>query len=162
MCRTQHLALNLMQLISAHWSRQSRSIWRALLSSSRSTLPPKLVLPANLLGSCCLAFFSMIWTYSFKSSINVLNRTSPSTEPCGTLLAAYWIQFHWPPFSGLGQTVFHPTKGASTEAWAAIYYIRMLWGTVARLFEVWMDTIHSLSLMSYSLPNVESYHISEP
>ncbi|RMC07426.1 hypothetical protein DUI87_16894 [Hirundo rustica rustica] len=43
MCKTQHLALlNLMQLASVHQSSMSRSLCRAFLPSSRSTLPIEL------------------------------------------------------------------------------------------------------------------------
>ncbi|KAM9656645.1 uncharacterized protein ACIBXB_008917 isoform 1-T1 [Morphnus guianensis] len=78
-CRTWHLALlNLIQLASAHRSSLSRSLCRAFLPSSRSTLPPNLVSSANLLR--------VHSNPSSKSSIKILNRTGPSTEPWGTPL----------------------------------------------------------------------------
>lgn len=47
---TWHSALlNLTWQVSVHWSSMSRSLWRPLLSSSRSTLPLNSVSPANLL-----------------------------------------------------------------------------------------------------------------
>ncbi|KAM9656072.1 uncharacterized protein ACIBXB_008597 [Morphnus guianensis] len=78
-CRTRHLALlNLIQLASAHPSSLSRSLCRAFLPSSRSTLPPNLVSSANLLTVHSIPLS--------KSLIKTLNRMGPNTEPWGTPL----------------------------------------------------------------------------
>ncbi|KAK4825193.1 hypothetical protein QYF61_025121 [Mycteria americana] len=78
-CSTQHLALlNLIQLALAHRSSLSRSLCRAFLPSSRSTLPHNLVSSANLLRVHSIP--------SSRSLIKLLNRTGPKTEPCGTPL----------------------------------------------------------------------------
>ncbi|KAK4807043.1 hypothetical protein QYF61_018384 [Mycteria americana] len=78
-CRTLHLALlNLIQLTSAHRSSLSRSLCRAFLPSSRSTLPHNLVSSANLLRVHSIP--------SSRSLIKILNRTGPNTEPWGTPL----------------------------------------------------------------------------
>ncbi|KAK4827132.1 hypothetical protein QYF61_014526 [Mycteria americana] len=78
-CRTLHLALlNLIQLTSAHPSSLSRSLCRAFLASSRSTLPHNLVSSANLLRVHSIP--------SSRSLIKILNRTGPNTEPWGTPL----------------------------------------------------------------------------
>ncbi|KAK4828313.1 hypothetical protein QYF61_025325 [Mycteria americana] len=76
---TQHLALlNLTQLVLAHPSSLSRSLCRAFLPSSRSTLPHNLVSSANLLRVHLIP--------SPRSLIKILNRTGPDTEPWGTPL----------------------------------------------------------------------------
>ncbi|CAM9960428.1 unnamed protein product, partial [Bubo scandiacus] len=66
-CSTRHLALlKLMQLALAHHSSLSRSLCRASLPLSRSTLPPNLVSSANLLRVHSIP--------SSRSSIKMLNR----------------------------------------------------------------------------------------
>ncbi|KAK4811045.1 hypothetical protein QYF61_015749 [Mycteria americana] len=78
-CRTLHLALlNPIQLTSAHRSSLSRSLCRAFLPSSRSTLPHNLVSSANLLRVHSIP--------SSRSLIKILNKTGPKTEPWGTSL----------------------------------------------------------------------------
>jgi len=78
-CRTWHLALlNLIQLTLAHRSSLSRSLCRAFLPPSRSTLPPSLVSSASLLREHSVP--------SSRSLIKTLNNTGPETEPWGTLL----------------------------------------------------------------------------
>ncbi|KAK4819900.1 hypothetical protein QYF61_014635 [Mycteria americana] len=78
-CRIRHLALlNLIQLASAHRSSLSRSLCRAFLPSSRSTLLPNLVSSENFLRVCSIP--------SSRSLIKILNKTGPNTDPWGTPL----------------------------------------------------------------------------
>jgi len=74
--QVQHLTLwKLIQLASAHRFSLSRSLCRAFLPWSRSTLPPNLVSSANLLREHSIP--------SFRSLIKMLNKTGPKTEPWG-------------------------------------------------------------------------------
>ena len=73
-----------------HRSSLSRSLCSALLPSGRSTLPPSLVSSANLLRVHSIP--------SSRSSMKMLNRSSPSTEPWGTPLVT-GHQLHSTPLS---------------------------------------------------------------
>ncbi|KAK4813337.1 hypothetical protein QYF61_026500 [Mycteria americana] len=82
--------VDLIQLALAHRSSLSRSLCRAFLPSSRSTLPHNLVSSANLLR-----------VHSIPSSwslIRILNRTGPNTEPWGTSLVTGY-QLDLTPFT---------------------------------------------------------------
>ena len=88
---TRHLALlNHIQLALAHRSSLSRSLCRAFLPSSRSTLPPNLVLSAN--------FLRVHSNPSPRSLIKILNRTGPNTKPWGTPLVT-GRQLDFTPFT---------------------------------------------------------------
>jgi len=64
--------------VSLHedFSSLSMSLWKTTLSSSILTVPPTLVLPANLLRVCS--------TLSSTSSMTMLNSFDPSISPWGT------------------------------------------------------------------------------
>jgi len=70
--------LNVIPFTSAQRSNLSRSLWGASLPSGRSTLPPSLVSSANLLKVHSIPLS--------RSSVKILNKTCPSTDPWGTPL----------------------------------------------------------------------------
>ena len=105
-----------------------RSLCSALLPSGRSTLPPSLVLSANLLRVHSIP--------SSRSLIKMLKRSGPSIEPWGTLLvtghlldltpltATHWA---WPSSQCFTQRSVHPSR-----PWATSFSTRMLEGTVSK------------------------------
>jgi len=139
--QTCHLVfLKLIQLVSAHQSRLSVSICRAFLSSNRWTLPPNLTSTANLLRAQSIP--------QFRSSVNILNQTGPSSDHCGTPLmtrcqldltpftTTFWA---WPSRQPLSREDY-----TSVSLWLLAYPGEFCGRQSQSFTKVWVDYIPSL------------------
>lgn len=117
-CWSQYLALlNLIQLMSAHLSSLSESLYRGL------------ELPANLMR--------MQQIPSARSFIKILNKTSPKPESWGTPLVPGW-QLDLTPFTTMLwiwqlSHFFNQCSVHSSKPWAASFPRRMLWEIVSNI-----------------------------
>ena len=145
-CRTWHHSalLNLIQFALAHQSSLSRALCRAFLPSSRSTLPPTLVLSAVLI--------SVLSIPSSRLLIKIINRTGLNTEPWGTPLVSDH-QLDLTPFTTTlwaqpSKSVFYPAKYRPIQI-KSIYFLQedAVGNSVKGLVKVQVDNIHNLSLI---------------